>query len=100
MVSSAWKAPVYAPVPDADLSELLMTAMTNIDGNIPEAELLVRNWHVHYASCRFPAVKNFSYTLVDGEVYYRENSRMVRPELNQTAKERIAGLVNLKRMCQ
>ena len=43
-----------------------------------------------------PAVKNHSYTLVDGEVYYRENSRMVKPDINQTAKERIAGMVELR----
>lgn len=43
-----------------------------------------------------PRVKNFSYTLVDGEVYYRENSRMVKPDTNQRAKERIAGMVELR----
>ncbi len=41
-------------------------------------------------------VKNFSYTLVDGEVYYRENSRMVKPNTNETAKERIKGMVELR----
>jgi N12 class adenine-specific DNA methylase/adenine-specific DNA methylase len=84
------------PVPDADLSELLMTAMANIEGNIPEAELPDLEIGTSTTLPADPAVKNFSYTLVDGEVYYRENSRMVRPELNQTAKERIAGLVNLR----
>ena len=42
-----------------------------------------------------PDVKNFSYTLVDGEVYFRENSIMVRPDLNATAKERITGMLAL-----
>jgi len=41
-------------------------------------------------------VKNYSYTVVDGEVYFRENSIMVRPELNATAKERIKGMVKLR----
>ena len=40
-------------------------------------------------------MKNFSYTLVDGEVYFRENSIMVRPDLNATAKERIKGMLAL-----
>ena len=41
-------------------------------------------------------MKNYSYTVVDGEVYYRENSVMVRPELNSTAKERVKGMVALR----
>jgi len=84
------------PLPDSDLSELLKTAMANIDGNIPEAELPDLEISTSTTLPADPTVKNFSYTLVDGEVYYRENSRMVRPELNQTAKERIVGLVNLR----
>lgn len=41
-------------------------------------------------------VKNYSYTIVDGEVYYRENSRMVKPELNATARARVKGMVELR----
>ena len=40
-----------------------------------------------------PDVKNYSYTVVDGDVYFRENSRMVRPNLNTTAEARIKGMV-------
>ena len=43
-----------------------------------------------------PDVKNYSYTLVDGEVYYRENSIMVKPDLNATAKERVKGMIELR----
>ena len=43
-----------------------------------------------------PNVRNFSYAVVDGQVYYRENSRMVRPSLNQTAQERVKGMVELR----
>lgn len=43
-----------------------------------------------------PNVKNYSYTIVDGQVYYRENSIMVRPDLNPTAQERVKGLVGLR----
>ena len=85
-----------SPVPDVDLSELLMTAMANIDGIIPEAELPDLEIGTSTSLPADPTVKNFSYTLINGEVYYRENSRMVRPELNQMAKERITGLVNLR----
>ena len=45
-----------------------------------------------------PEVKNYSYTVVEGEVYYRENSIMVQPDLNATAKERVKGMVNLRRI--
>ena len=41
-------------------------------------------------------MKNFSYALVDGEVYFRENSVMVRPQLNNTARERVKGMIGLK----
>ena len=43
-----------------------------------------------------PNVKNFSYTIVDGEVYYRQNSIMTKPDLNATAKERAKGMVELR----
>ena len=41
-------------------------------------------------------MKNYSYAIVDGQVYYRENSRMVRPDLNTTAAARVKGLVGLR----
>ena len=41
-------------------------------------------------------MKNYSYTVVDGAVYFRENSRMVRPDLNATAEARIKGMVRLR----
>lgn len=84
------------PLPDADLAELLQKAAANIEGNIPDAELPDMELGSDTSIPADPRVKNFSYTLVDGEVYYRENSRMVRPELNHTAKERVAGLVELR----
>ena len=55
---------------------------------------------IGYSGCEaiavYPNVKNYSYTVVDGEVYFRENSVMVKPELNNTAKERVKGLVELR----
>ena len=47
-----------------------------------------------------PSVKNYSYTVVDGAVYFRENSRMVRPDLNATAEARVKGLVGLRECVQ
>ena len=47
-----------------------------------------------------PNVKNYSYTVVDGEVYYRENSVMVQPSLNAAAKERVKGMVELRNCVQ
>ena len=85
-----------SPIPGVDLAEQLMTAMASIDGHIPEAELPDIEVGSFTTLPADPTVKNFSYTLIDGEVYYRENSRMVRPELSQMAKERITGLVNLR----
>ncbi len=45
-------------------------------------------------------MKNYSYTVVDGDVYFRENSRMVRPDLNATAVARVQGLVGLRECVQ
>ena len=45
-------------------------------------------------------MKNYSYTIVEGEVYYRENSRMVKPDLNATARERVKGMVELRECVQ
>lgn len=84
------------PIPDADLAGQLKGAIQNIDGTIPENEMPDMEITTDTSIPADPAVKNHSYTLVDGEVYYRENSRMVKPDINQTAKERIAGMVELR----
>ena len=84
------------PLPHAELSEQLKSAILNIEGNISEIELPDMEVSSSSSVPADPSVKNFSYTLLDGEVYYRENSRMVKPDLNQTAKERITGLVELR----
>jgi len=87
-----------APIEGAELSELLHQAVQNIRGTYEEAELpdLGESENIDTSIPADPNVKNYSYTVVNGEVYYRENSRMVRPELNQTAQERIKGLVTLR----
>jgi N12 class adenine-specific DNA methylase len=86
------------PIEGADLAAQLREALSRIGGRITEAELpdLGEGEEIDTSIPADPSVKNFTYTLVDGEVYYRENSRMVRPELNQTAKERVAALIGLR----
>ena len=86
------------PFPDADLAQQLHEAVSHLQGQIAEAELpdLGENEEIDDSIPADPEVKNYSYTVVDGKVYYRENSRMVRPELNETAKARVMGMVELR----
>ena len=86
------------PIDGAVLADQLAEAMSQIEGFYTEAELpdLGDDQPVDDSIPADPNVKNYSYTVVDGEVYYRENSRMVRPTLNATAKERIRGMVELR----
>ena len=86
------------PFPDADLTQQLHEAISHLQGRIAEAELpdLGENEEIDDSIPADPEVKNYSYTAVDGKVYYRENSRMVRPELNDTAKARVMGMVELR----
>ncbi|MGX8701593.1 DEAD/DEAH box helicase family protein [Caproiciproducens sp.] len=86
------------PFSDADLAQQLHEAVSHIQGQIAETELpdLGEDEEIDDSIPADPDVKNYSYTVVDGEVYYRENSRMVRPELNETAKARVMGMVGLR----
>nr|WP_313527688.1 SNF2-related protein [Anaerotignum sp.] len=88
------------PIEGADLSEQLKSAVQNIEGEISEADLPDLEVSEQVSIPADPNVKNHTYALVDGEVYFRENSRMVKPALNQTAKERITGLVELRECVQ
>ena len=85
------------PIEGAELSDLLKEAVSHIEGiyqavELPEAE---KGKEAETISAT-PDVKNFSYTVVDGEVYFRENSIMRHLELNEKAKERVAGMVELR----
>ena len=86
------------PIEGADLGTLLHEAVQNIGGKYQEAELpdLGENEKIGSSIPADPNVKNFSYTIVDGDVYYRENSVMVKPDLNATAKARVKGMVQLR----
>jgi len=87
-----------APIEGLELADQLHDAVKYIHGQYTEAELpdLGENEEIDDSIPADPDVKNYSYTVVDGKVYYRENSRMVRPELNDTAKERVRGMVELR----
>ena len=86
------------PLEGAELSDLLHEAVKNIRGIYTEAELpeLGEDEQIDTSIPADPNVKNFSYTVVDDEVYYRQNSRMVKPDLNATAQERVKGMVELR----
>ena len=93
---------VCNPREGADLEQQLHEAMQHIQGRYTEAELpeLGEGEDIDTSLPADPDVKNYSYTVVDGAVYYRENSRMVRPDLNATAEARIKGLVELRECVQ
>ena len=87
-----------APIEGADLAALLHAAVQSIGGEYRAAELpdLGENDAIQDTIPADPNVKNYSYAVVDGEVYYRENSVMVKPNLNATAKERVKGMAELR----
>ena len=87
-----------APIEGADLAEQLGGAIRNIRGTYAEAELpdLGEDETIVETIPADPNVRNFSYTVVDGELYYRQNSIMTKPDFNATAKERAKGMVELR----
>ena len=88
------------PIEGADLAQQLHEAVGRIHGQIPAVELPELGDEEEPASeAAIPAdpnVKNYSYTVVEGEVYFRENSIMVKPRLNATATARVIGMVELR----
>ena len=89
------------PREDMELADLLREAVTHIDGTYTPVELMEDVESQEKEQVTIPArpdVKNFSYTVVDGEVYFRENSVMRLVELNDKAKERVSGMVELRRI--
>ena len=88
--------PTCEPYPEQPLEALLAEAVQNIHGEITaydrEEELEGEDHSVEAD----PAVRNFSYTLVAGQIYYRENSRMNPVEVSKTAESRIRGMIELR----
>ena len=90
------------PIEGLELADQLHDAVKYIRGTYQEAELpeLGEGEAIDTSIPADPNVKNYSYTVVDGAVYFRENSRMVRPDLNTTAEARVKGLVGLRECVQ
>ena len=84
------------PIPGADLAQQLHAAVRNIDGEYKRIEVSEMDINEGRTIPADPDVRNFSYALVNGQVYYRENSVMTRPVLNQTTQERIKGMIELR----
>ena len=91
-----------APIEGTSLADQLAEAVQHIEGQYAEVEVetpdiadVENEKHILPAD---PDVKNFSYTVVDGEVFYRENSVMTQVELSDTAKGRVTGMVELRQI--
>jgi len=84
------------PIPGADLAQQLHAAVRNIDGEYKRIEISEMDINEGRTIPADPDVRNFSYALVNGQVYYRENSVMTRPVLNQTTQERVKGMIELR----
>ncbi len=84
------------PTPDTDLSEQLHNAVQNIKGTIALAELSDTDLEDDISIPADPNVQNFSFTLVNDEVYYRENSIMNRMDLPMATANRVRGMVELR----
>ena len=91
-----------APLEDTNLADQLAEAVKHIEGQYTAAEVDAPDIAEEEATRRTlpadPEVKNFSYTVVDGEVFYRENSVMTQVELSDTAKGRVTGMVELRQI--
>ena len=86
------------PLDGADLASQLHEAVERLQGSYLEAEPpeLGTGEAIRAAIPADPNVKNYTYTVVDGQVYYRENSLMVRPDLSAAAEARVKGMVSLR----
>ena len=84
------------PFENADLSELLSEAVANIHGEISDYEVENELEEEKNSIPADPNVRNFSYTIVDDEIYFRENSRMSLVEVSATAENRIKGMVAIR----
>jgi len=91
-----------APIEGANLADQLAEAVQHIEGQYTAAEVDTPDIAEEEATRRTlpadPEVKNFAYTVVDGEVFYRENSVMTQVELSDTAKGRVTGMVELRQI--
>ena len=84
------------PFDNADLSELLNEAVSNIHGEISEYEVADELEEEDNTIPADPMVRNFSYTVLDDKIYFRENSRMSPVEVSATAENRIKGMIGIR----
>ncbi len=84
------------PFENADLSELLSEAVANIHGEISEYAVTDELEEEDNSIPANPTVRNFSYTVVDDKIYFRENSRMAPIEVSATAENRIKGMIGIR----
>ena len=87
---------VCTPFPDADLSQLLEEAISNIHAELPDYEADEELTEEDNSIPADPDVRNFSYTVMDDKIYYRENSRMTPVECSATAGNRIKGMIAIR----
>ena len=91
---------VCQPIPGADLAQQLHEAVSHIHGEYREAEAPELDADISEQEVAAipadPNVKNYSYAIVDGDVYYRQNSVMVKPHLTTSARDRVKGMVELR----
>lgn len=88
--------PTCVPFPDQPLDSLLANAVQNIHGEITAYEREEELEGEDQSIAADPTVRNFSYTLVNDKLYYRENSRMNPVEVSKTAESRIRGMIGLR----
>ena len=80
---------------DRSLEELLDVAVKNIQGQITEVQI-GDEFEEDLSIPALPDVRNFSYTVVDGKIYFRENSRMTPVDVSATAENRIKGMISIR----
>lgn len=83
------------PYDDRSLEELLDVAVKNIQGQITEVQI-GDEFEEDLSIPALPDVRNFSYTVVDGKIYFRENSRMMPVDVSATAENRIKGMISIR----
>ena len=88
--------PSCVPYEGADLAEQLNEAISNIHGEIAAYEVDDELTEEDNSIPADPTVRNFSYTVVDDKIYFRENSRMVQVDVSATAENRIKGMISIR----
>lgn len=87
---------ICKPYPDRDLKNLLAQAVENLEAEITDYEVEELVEEEDHSIPADPFVANFSYTVYDGKIYYRENSRMKPVELSVTAQNRVKGMIAIR----